>query len=176
MSLYLLVPAGHWEKRRIKAVVPNLEVTSIFYIQSKIKQRPKTVGHLCKVTTLKTKAGTFVDVLLSEALNGTSHRNALRSAAPVELQLADWGVFGQDVPELQVVWVDVSTFQILLCDLRWWPWKSTEMSVIRFYFTFIWWLYLFDWILFFSDWKYKSCLNSLAETEKYSWNKNLNKP
>lgn len=148
MSLYLLVPAGHWEKRRIKAVVPNLEVTSIFYIQSKIKQRPKTVGHLCKVTTIKTKAGTFVDVLLSEALNGTSHRNALRSAAPVELQLADWGVFGQDVPELQVIWVDVSTFQILLCDLRWWPWKSTEMSVIRFYFTFIWWLYLFDSFFF----------------------------
>lgn len=51
----------------------------------------------------KLKAVTFVDVLLSEALNGTFDRNLLHASALAELEFASRKIFGQDVSELQTV-------------------------------------------------------------------------
>lgn len=47
--------------------------------------------------------GTFVNVVLSEALNRTFDRNLLNSSSLGELKFANRRVFGEDVPELQVV-------------------------------------------------------------------------
>lgn len=66
----------------------------------------------------KKTGGTFVDVVLSEALDGTFNRNLLRTSTLAELEFAGRRVFGQHVPELQAVRVDVGTLQILLRDLR----------------------------------------------------------
>lgn len=65
----------------------------------------------------KKQADTFVDVVLCEALNGTFDRNLLHTSALAELEFAGRKVFGQDVPELQAVRVDVCGLQVLLCDL-----------------------------------------------------------
>lgn len=63
------------------------------------------------------KAGTFVDVVLGEGLHGTFDRNLLHASISAELDFARGGVFGQNIPEPQVVRVDVSALQILLRDL-----------------------------------------------------------
>lgn len=60
---------------------------------------------------------TFVDVLLSEALGGTFDGDLLHVSVFAELESSRGGVFGQDIPEPQVVRVDVGALQILLCDL-----------------------------------------------------------
>lgn len=49
------------------------------------------------------KAPTFVDVVLGEALHGTFDRNLLGASVLAELEFARGGVFGQNVPEPQVV-------------------------------------------------------------------------
>ncbi len=51
----------------------------------------------------KKQVVTFVDILLSEALNGTFNRNLLHTSALAELEFPSGKVFGQDVPELQGV-------------------------------------------------------------------------
>lgn len=69
---------------------------------------------------------TFVHILLSEALERTFDRHLLHTSTPAELQFAGRRVFSQDVPELQAVWVDVGTLQVLLCDLSRRPYKYTK--------------------------------------------------
>lgn len=49
------------------------------------------------------ESSTFVDVVLSEALNGTFHGNLLHTSALAEQEFAGGRVFGQYVPELQAV-------------------------------------------------------------------------
>lgn len=51
----------------------------------------------------KTRAETFVDVLLSEALNWTFDRDLLQQVAPAQHESARRRVFGQDVAQLQTV-------------------------------------------------------------------------
>lgn len=50
---------------------------------------------------------TFVDVVLSEDLDGTFDGNLLHPAAPAELEFTHRRVFGQDVAQFQAIRVDV---------------------------------------------------------------------
>lgn len=75
--------------------------------------------------------GTFVDVILGEALDGTLGRNLFHPAvAPAELQLAGRRVFGQRVADLQAVRVHVGGLQVLLGDLGWGPCGHSSAGVI----------------------------------------------